>query len=317
LAQRHLRGALAPLHSCRPSQSSIKMRAVLMLGAIAIASAADTAKCAIDGSGAMDSAANAALNIWASTKRCDKGAASDAMCAVDIASSIHSVNDMVMTIVSAVEDCGAIKTSHYKCGMAVGGLTSASAALAAATAGVLARCPTSLKQDYKNAGLDEATYLGKCVVDAKSSMTSLFSASHKLASVNAATEKDDAALNVVAALADLGHFLAGAVNQCSLFKGAGDETAACAAHSLGLVSALNHMADAGINIADKCEVTKEQRLYLQNGAAAAPTGSSMPLALAFLLPISAVLSFVAGSRFAKARAQSVRETDCEQLMQEE
>jgi len=43
----------------------------------------------------------------------------------------------------------------------------------------------------------------------------------------------------------------------------------------------------------------------------------MPLVLAALLPISAVFSFVAGSRFAKSRAQSVREADCEQLMQEE
>merc|ERR1711865_402667 len=250
------------------------------------------------------------------------GAASDAMCAVDIASSIQSVNDMVMTIVSAVEDCGAIKTSHLKCGMAVGGLTSASAALAAATAGMLTACPTSLKQAPNADGLGQTTHLGNCLVDAKATMTALFSASHKLASVKAAADKDTAALNVVAALADLGHFLASAVNQCSLFKGAGDKTAACAAHSLGLVSALNHMADAGINIGAACEVTKEERLYLQNGAAASPTGTPlnaifMPLALAFLLPISAVLSFVAGSRFAKARAQSVCQTDCEQLMQEE
>merc|ERR1711865_1188048 len=265
-----------------------------------------------------DSAASAALDIWASTKRCDKGAASDAMCAVDIASSIQSVNDMVMTIVSAVEDCGAIKTSHLGCGMAVGGLTSASAALAAGTAGILTACKTPLKQAANADGLGQTTHLGNCLVDAKAAMTSLFSASHKLASVKAAADEDTAALNVVAALADLGHFIASAVNQCSLFKGAGDSTAACAAHSLGLVSALNHMADAGINIGAACEVTKEERLYLQNGAAAAaPTGTSMPLALAFLLPISAVLSFVAGSRFAKGRAQSVRETDCEQLMQEE
>jgi len=293
------------------------MRPILMLGAIALASAESKARCAIDGSKAMDSTANAALNIWAATKRCDKkSASSDAMCAVDIASSIHSVNDMITTIVSAVEDCGAIHTSHYACGMAVGGLTSASAALAAATAGVLARCPTSLKQDYKNAGLDEATYLGKCVVDAKSSMTSLFSASHKLSSVSAAKEADVAALSVVAGLADLGSFLAAAVDDCSLFKGAGDESADCASHSLALVAALNNVARAGIEIADKCKVTKEERLYLENGEAT-PKGSSMPLALAALLPISAVVSFVAGSRFAKARAQSVRESDCEQLMQEE
>jgi hypothetical protein len=291
------------------------MRKVLMLGGIALVSAGN-GQCAIDGSKAMDSTANAALNIWAATKRCDKGANSAAVCAVDIASSIHSVNDMITTIVAAVEDCGAIHTSHYACGMAVGGLTSASAALAAATGGILTSCPTSLKQSSKNAGLDETTNLGNCLVDAKSSMTSLFSAGHQLKSISAADDTNRASLNVVAGLADLGSFLAAAVSDCSLFKGGSDDTADCAAHSLALISALHNIAHAGIEMSHKCKVTKEERLYLENDEAA-PKGSSMPLALAALVPISAVVSFVAGSRFAKARTQSVRETDCEELMQEE
>jgi len=289
------------------------MRRVLVLGAVAGASAGNAA-CALDGAASVDSMANAALNIWAATKRCDEGAAHNAMCAVDIASSIGSVNDMVTTIVSAVDGCGAIKTSHYACGMAVGGLTSASAALAASTAGMLANCKTDEKQSSANPPA-LATGLGNCVVDAKMSMTSLFDATHKLAVV----KKDGSntnVLNVVSALANLGSFLAGSVAQCSAFEGKGNADAACASHSLGLVAALHNVANSGINIADKCKVTKDERLYLENGEAT-PTGSSMPLALAALLPVSAVLSFVAGSRFAKSRQQTVREADCEQLVLEE
>jgi len=297
------------------------MRPVLMLGAIALAGAHDQAHCAIDGAEAMHSAAHAALNIWAATKRCDKGPGSAAACTVDIASSIQSTTDMITTIVGAVEDCGAIRTSHYHCGMAVGGLTSASAALTAATAGVLNSCETSLSQTNKVDGLGRATNMGKCVMDAEGSMKSLFSASGKFSTIHKNCDSegskcDKNAITVVAGLADLGAFLAASVNDCSLFKGSGNEKANCAEHSLGLVSALHRIGLAGIEIADKCKVTKEERLYLENGEATTQ-GSSLPLALAALLPISAVLSFVAGSRFAKARAQSVREADCEQLMQEE
>jgi len=290
------------------------MRKVMIAGAIAVASAADQTQCALDGAASVDSFANAALNIWAATKRCEtEGDKHTAMCAVDIASSIGAVNDMITTMVGAVDGCGAIHSSHYECGMAIGGLTSASAALAASTAGMLANCPTGEKQSPANPpGL--STHLGSCVVDAKMSMTALFDAAHKFSAVKKESNaKND--LNVVSALANLGSFLAGAVAQCSVFEGKGNAAAGCASHSLGLVAALHNVANAGVNIADKCKVTAAERLYLENGEAT-PAGSSMPLVLAALLPISAVFSFVAGSRFAKSRAQSVREADCEQLMQE-
>jgi len=165
-----------------------------MLGAIAVASAGQT-QCALDGAASVDSFANAALNIWAATHRCEEGNAHTAMCAVDIASSIGAVNDMITTMVGAVDGCGAIKSSHYECGMAIGGLTSASAALAASTAGMLANCPTDVKQSPANPpGL--STHLGSCVVDAKMSMTALFDAAHKFSAVKKESNaKND--LNVV------------------------------------------------------------------------------------------------------------------------
>jgi len=288
------------------------MRPVLMLGAIAVASAGQT-QCALDGAASVDSFANAALNIWAATKRCEEGKAHTAMCAVDIASSIGAVNDMITTMVGAVDGCGALKSSHYACGMSIGGLTSASAKLAASTAGMLANCPTGEKQSPANPpGL--STHLGSCVVDAKMSMTALFDAAHKFSAVKKESNaKND--LNVVSALANLGSFLAGAVAQCSVFEGKGNAAAGCASHSLGLVAALHNVANAGVNIADKCKVTAAERLYLENREAT-PAGSTMPHVHAALHPNTAVFSFVAGSRFAKSRAQSVREADCEQLMQE-
>merc|ERR1719231_576969 len=71
-----------------------------------------------------------------------------------------------------------------------------------------------------------------------------------------------------------------------------------------------------LKVKGECQVDEADRLYLENGEKAA-TSNSMPLALAALLPISAVLSFVAGSRFSKYRSQQgAREADCEQLMME-
>merc|ERR1712098_604492 len=55
-----------------------------------------------------------------------------------------------------------------------------------------------------------------------------------------------------------------------------------------------------------CEVGAERLYQLENGDRVemqSASGSSVTLALAALLPITAVLAFVGGSRFAKARVQ--------------
>ena len=150
-------------------------------------------------------------------------------------------------------------------------------------------------------------------------MTTLFSAANSFSHIHkdcetAGKKCENNALSLVAGLADLGAFLAGAVDTCMVNPNAKAE---CAEHSLTLVAGLHAIAKAGMGVSGACKVDEADRLYLENGGKAA-TSNSMPLALAALLPISAVLSFVAGSRFAKYRSQQgARETDCEQLMMEE
>jgi len=294
------------------------MRPVLVLGAICVASAHDAAVCALDGAQSVDELAQATLNIWAATERCGK-TGSKTECAIDIAEAISSVNAMINTIVRSVENCGTLSTEHDKCAMAVSELTAASAGIAGAVGGVYEGCPKLPAAGARRLAHPLTTRLGHCILDAKEAVTTLFSAANAFSHIHkdcetAGAKCDNNALSLVAGLADLGAFLAGAVNTCMVKPNA---KAACAEQSLTLVGQLHAIAEAGLKVSRECKVDEADRLYLENGAKAA-TSNSVPLALAALLPISAVLSFVAGSRFAKYRSQQgAREPDCEQLMMEE
>jgi hypothetical protein len=295
------------------------MRPVLMLGAICVASAHNAEVCALDGAQSVDELAETTLNVWAASERCGK-AGSKAECAIDIAESISSVNSMINTIIRSVENCGTLSTEHDKCAMAVSELTAASAGIAAAVGNVYVGCPKLAAVGGRRLdGQDLSTRLGECVLNAKEAVTTLFSAAQSFSHIHkdcetAGSNCENNALSLVAGLADLGAFLAGAVNTCMVNPNAKAE---CAEHSLTLVSELHKIAQAGLKVKGECKVDEADRLYLENGGKAA-TSNSMPLALAALLPISAVLSFVAGSRFSKYRSQQgAREADCEQLMTEE
>jgi len=294
------------------------MRPVLVLGAICLASAHDAKKCAADGAKSVDELADTTLNIWAASERCGK-TGSKTKCAIDIADSISSVNSMINTIIESVENCGTLSTEHDKCAMAVSELTAASAGLAGAVGGVYDGCPKLSAAGGRRLGHDLNTRLGTCIVNAEKAVTTLFSAAHQFSQIHkdcetAGAKCEDNALSLVAGLAKLGAYLSGAVNTCMVKPNA---DAKCAQKSLKLVGQLHTIAKAGLKVSRECKVDEADRLYLENGAKAA-SSNSMPLALAALLPISAVLSFVAGSRFAKYRSQQgAREPDCEQLMMEE
>merc|ERR1719162_2952573 len=252
------------------------MRSLLFLSAIATA-VAGNADCAIDGAKAMDEFSDAAIFIWAATKRCGKAKESQVKCEVDIASAIQSVNNMINVIVNAVGDCNAIKTDHQACGMAVSELTSAAAGLAAASGGI---------------------------VDAKSVVGSLFSASKLLSEVGGVCQGKEfgsksscayKALDIVSALADMGAFLGASVNDCTSLKGNGNADAGCSSAIIAAVSSLTAVAEAGMHIDRECRVDSS-RLFIQEHEVAAKGTSFLNLALAACLPIAAVLSFVMGRR---------------------
>jgi hypothetical protein len=181
--------------------------------------------------------------------------------------------------------------------------------------------------------------LGLCIIDAKGTMTSLFSASKYMSKVGnckgtalvhdypktswqaahdfnltqkpvSAINSDcaaNAAVNIISALADMGSNLAESFSDCSSVKGGGNANADCASGVLALASALTGVAQAGKAMKGACTVSVS-RLY-QNREVA--TGSSsLTVALAAFLPIAAVLSFVVGRR---TRAGPEQERDVETL----
>jgi len=281
------------------------MRHLLLCTVIATA-VADNADCAVDGAQAMNQFSDAAIFVWAATKRCGKATESKVKCEVDITSAMQSVTDMITVIVSAVGDCGAIKTDHQACGMAVGELTSAAAGLAAASGGIADACPKTKNNlpDGKPTGLGQATNLGLCIVDAKSVVASLFSASKLLSEAGGVCQGKEfgsksscayKALDIVSALADMGSFLGASVNDCTSLKGDGNADAGCSSNILAAISSLHAVAEAGMHIDRDCRV-ESSRLYLADQEIAAKGTSFLNLALVACLPVAAVLSFVLGRR---------------------
>ena len=85
-----------------------------------------------------------------------------------------------------------------------------------------------------------------------------------------------------------------------------------------IVHHIENVNRAGVAMSKACHVGEAQRLYLEDDEASttqeATSSSSVTMALAALLPITAVLSFVGGTRLAKSGTQPAR--DCESLMED-
>jgi hypothetical protein len=284
-----------------------------MLSLAVLAAASDTTDCAVDGAKAVDQATDAAVFIWAATRRCGNPKHEKVKCAMDITAAATSAGNMANVIVAALDDCGVIKTDNKDCGILAGELATAVAGLASMTAGMIDGCHTNKFQgndnDPKDAIINRGklgsdTSLGECIIDAKDSLASIFDAVRSLKNLEeGATEHN--ALNTVSALASLGRAVAGAVDDCSAFaNGKGNDNALCASRTLGAVQELHSIADLAESMAATCEASASaSRLYLQNGKnTGAITKNSMSLTLAAFLPVAAVLGFVFGRRFGKGRA---------------
>jgi len=308
----------------------VQMRALLVLGGLFLAAGkGNVEECAANGAEAVDEMLNSAVFIWASVKRCAQ-VNEEVRCEINVASAIESVNGMINVIMKALEGCGGIKTEHAECGLAVGVLTKASAGMAASSGGIIAECPNALEQHTLGTvrgALDDAqTYghseFGKCVVDVKSLMKSLFQAVKRIMTVKAICDNTNAercahnSIKIVSAFASMGEFLANALDDCSPH---GNEEAACAGAAIALVAETHNVARAALAMDHGCKLSETERLYLdgdEDTIAPATNGGSMTLGLVALLPITAVLSFVGGSRVAKARANA-QLTEHEMLVSDE
>jgi len=103
---------------------------------------------------------------------------------------------------------------------------------------------------------------------------------------------------------DFGAFLSGSVHQCEAYKGQGNDQAACASSVLGMISNLDRVGEIGEQMAKVCAPSKEERLFAMGHASAAPAAlNSMNFFFAAFLPITAIVSFAVGRRYANSRMQ--------------
>jgi len=314
------------------------MRSVIFLVAMCLAGAEQQGDCALDGARAVDDLLDSATYIWASVQRCGGNAAqkNTILCTLDISSAIESVNAMVNVILKAVEKCGHMEAEGHKCGLAVGVLTRSFAGLAAGSAGITAKCPNALNnnnplvplvswtttavgagaladaQQSANAATGQASF-AQCLVDVKDLTKSLFKAIKRIMTIkescaDGAHHCAHNSLKLTASLAAMGEFLAGTVGRCSASTPANEKMiieSECAEKSMQLIRHVSNMGRASVAMMEQCNVGAARLYQLENGDIAETQNSSfVTLALAALLPLTAVLSFVGGSRFAKSRAQA-------------
>merc|ERR1719215_1642753 len=234
---------------------------------------------------------------------------------------LQSVNGMVSVILKAVANCGDAINQGAECGTAVTEMTGSMAGVAATSSGIAEHCPkTSVKpipglvQQAANPGNPPFSHaLAYCIVDSKNLIKAVLRVSVRIAdaSEQCAPENSDpeglrcgaGVLNVLAAVGDMGEFIAGVVGHCSKPE---NQPAACASEVLGLLRNLVELSFAGTKISKACTLNPAQQLYLDNAkeGVKTPTTTSNNLpsfALAALLPMTAVVSFVAGRRMAKFR----------------
>lgn len=267
--------------------------------------------------------------------------ADDIRCAMDISASIEAVTRMVNVIADALDDCDvAFNGDDGECGQAVGVLTRASAGLSASSAGVLAKCPSELngfqpmhtvastfaaipgkKANYKLPQTGLGSSFGQCIVHVKATMTSIFKAVKRIMTIphecKDPTDHDcvDNAIKIVSAFSAIGSSLAGALGECTPSTAPNaDKTkdqSECAQHSLALVQQVNNVFRSGVELDHKCHVDDFDRLYIDGGAEEKKKeDNSVTRVLAALIPLTAVVSFIGGSRIARSQA---RDMDSESL----
>jgi hypothetical protein len=291
------------------------MRGILSLALVLMTSAH---VCELDGSNMVAHGFNAALDIWAASKRCHGTLLKLApvKCERDVASSIQELSAFGGAITEMVGSCGNINLENHACAVASNQLVSALAGLAASGGAIADDCahvvpsaPAGLDDDI----LDTATALGKCTSDAGNSMNSIFQASNTLKHVqnNCGNGKGCTveALDVVSVLSNFGSYIAESYNDCSAYhaistKTVGPDTTSseCSADILAGIAELSALAKLGLTMKDAC-ASSGARLYLdtKDEQATTATGSLTSMALAACVAVGMVVSFVAGRRFGKAR----------------
>lgn len=291
--------------------------------------------CGFRGAEAVDELLDSAVFIWAAANRCGKPGEA-VKCEIDISSAVESLNGMANVILGALESCGALAAStDLSCGRAVSELTQGVAGLASVTGGILQHCANytgsssdkhsssdssssggsshrRLTDDSSSTTHAPSTVLpksnftiGTCVVDMKDSFKNLFEAIEKTMTIKESCDasKNECitnSLEIVGAMSALGEYISGSVGRCSVGNVPGAE---CAGEVMGVVHSLDQIGAAGHKMSQFCKMSPQiaHALFAQEGPVAPnKTLQFVAFALMAVLPISAALSFFAGSRSARS-----------------
>lgn len=242
---------------------------VALLSVTSVVSQSDQATCALDGVRAVDDVMDAVVYTMSSMARCSttSGAGDTTNCIVDVAQVIESVNKMVHVILKAVDKCGAITSDNPECGLSVTVLTKSVAKLTAAGAGIVAKCPNAAHNGWGMTKANDGSFSKTCEVNIKDSIKSLLKAIKRSVSL-----KDDCkepgsmecahnAIKLTNAMVGVAEYVSGAVNKCSGVVG-DVANAGCAQMSTKLVHATGLVASASTSLAQNCQPSPTDRLYL-------------------------------------------------------
>jgi hypothetical protein len=282
------------------------MRVALLLSSALLSSAAP---CVLDSSGAVSNAIDSALYIWAATKRCAAPVVGDApiKCEQDVASSVKAVTATASAIAGMMNSCGAVDDANAKCGLAVNGLISATAGLAAAGGKLTQYC---MNKDLQDPAPDLNTVLGKCTIQSGGAINSIFDAKNTVGSLQ--KQCDDSGskkcavsvLDVVGVVSDLGAHLAGSAAYCQKEFSPTANVAGelCANGVLEAIADLSNVARIAMGVEKACS-TASTRLYLEGNVEAATSGPSTTImaGLVALGVAGLVLGVAAGSRIARSQ----------------
>jgi len=320
------------------------MRVSVFLSLVAL-TAADSASlkkaeeqgtCIVDGGEAMSELMDSAMFIWAASARCGKKG-EEVKCEVDITSAIRSVNSMVNIVLKVVDQCGDLHIANKKCTFSALKLSKNTAGLAAATGGLIQKCPGMARdEEEKEKGeggskkdwADGSQVL--CVVNLKDTAKSLFTSVKAMMKMrkgckNLTTgECAENALKLVAALAGLGEYMSGAVGHCTHHRN--EEPAECSEEVNMLIQELSDIAIAGKDMSRECKpeetgllatVVEVQTPLGENSLTAAVDslqttklygkdhpdtfGISSNVLVVALLPVACIVSFFGGRLYANHR----------------
>jgi len=311
------------------------MRSFLLLslvGLVAGVTPVEKATCAVDSGEAVSDATDAAMFVWAASKRCGK-VGMDVKCEIDASASVKSVNSMINVILKAVNKCDGLHTANKACALKASGLTEHTAALSAAAGMAYQKCPSLFGQKPAAAAMGAIAAPVMCTVDIKNTAKHLFHVTKLLTKTTQKCEDNTSkdctvnALDVSGSFAGMGSWLAGAVGHCkrtTALAGAGAAKAdtrvsLCAQAATALIEQTLKVAQDGVELSELCgaepapapapanqavivrEVQVPRLFELFGGKSGDNT--SMNLVLGAFLPVTAIVSFVGGRYYASRGAQ--------------